>query len=80
VTQAGLSRGFHFHDLRRTGNQLAAAGASTRKLMYRMGHGSVRAALLYQHSADERDRLIADRLSDAVRPSSTGPEGQRDSV
>ena len=28
-----------------------------------MGHGSMRAALIYQHATTERDRLIADRLS-----------------
>ncbi|WP_165945691.1 tyrosine-type recombinase/integrase [Micromonospora sp. KC606] len=37
VAALGLS-GFHFHDLRHTGNTLAAAsGASTRELMHRMG-------------------------------------------
>jgi integrase len=63
---AGLSEGFHFHDLRHTGDHLASrAGASTRELMYRMGHASERAALIYQHATQERDRQIAqdmDRL------------------
>ena len=63
VVQAGLPAGFHFHDLRHTGNNLAAAsGASTRELMHRMGHGSMRAALIYQHATGERDREIADAL------------------
>ncbi len=36
----------HFHDLRHTGNTLAAAtGASTKELMARMGHASAEAAL-----------------------------------
>jgi hypothetical protein len=61
--QAGLPAGFHFHDLRHTGNNLAAAsGASTRELMHRVGHGSMRAALIYQHATGERDREIADAL------------------
>jgi hypothetical protein len=61
--QAGLPAGFHFHDLRHTGNNLAAAsGASTRELMHPMGHGSMRAALIYQHATGERDREIADAL------------------
>jgi hypothetical protein len=30
--------------------------------MHRMGHGSMRAALIYQHATDERDREIADAL------------------
>lgn len=49
-----------FHDLRHTGNTLAAAsGASTRELMHRMGHASMRAALIYQHATSERDGEIA---------------------
>lgn len=56
----GLPAGFHFHDLRHTGNMLAAeTGASTRELMHRMGHSSIRAALIYQHATSERDRAIA---------------------
>ena len=38
----------------------AMSGASTRELMRRMGHASMRAALIYQHASDERDRAIAD--------------------
>jgi integrase len=45
VKKAGAPVAFHFHDLRHTGNTLAAAsGASTRELMHRMGHASMRAA------------------------------------
>jgi integrase len=58
--QAGLPAGSHFHDLRHTGNTLAASsGASTRELMHRMGHASMRAALIYQHVTSERDQQIA---------------------
>jgi integrase len=67
--------GFHFHDLRHTGNTLAATtGASTRELMARMGHASMRAAVLYQHATSERDREIAVALSELAlkqRPPST---------
>jgi integrase len=60
---AGLPAGFTFHDLRHTGNNLAAAaGASTREPMHRMGHASMRAALIYQHATSERDREIADSI------------------
>jgi integrase len=60
VADLGLPTGFHFHDLRHTGNTIAAAsGASTRELMHRMGHASMRAALIYQHATSERDREIA---------------------
>lgn len=63
VKAAGLPDGFHFHDLRHTGNHLAAqTGASTRELMQRMGHSTVRAAMIYQHATDARSRIIADRL------------------
>ncbi|MEU7002887.1 tyrosine-type recombinase/integrase, partial [Nonomuraea sp. NPDC046570] len=57
----------HFHDLRHTGNTLAAAsGASLRDLMERMGHDSVRAAMIYQHSTAETDRKIANALDDKI--------------
>ena len=55
---------FRFHDLRHTGNTLAATtGASTKELMARMGHASMRAALIYQHATAERDLSIAEALS-----------------
>ena len=56
---------FRFHDLRHTGNTLAAStGASTKELMSRMGHSSARAALIYQHATFDRDRSIAAALSE----------------
>lgn len=56
--------------VRHTGSYLAAAaGASTRELMYRMGHGSMRTALIYQHATSERDKEIADKLSARVKAS-----------
>ena len=67
VTKAGAPTGFHFHDLRHTGNNLAAAsGASTRELMHRMGHASMRAALIYQHATSERDREIAESMDKRI--------------
>ena len=58
--------GLHLHDLRHTGNTLAAeTGATLRELMERMGHRSTRAALIYLHARDHRDRAIADGL-DAI--------------
>jgi integrase len=61
VVEAGLPAGFHFHDLRHPGNNLAAAsGASPPRADAPMGHGNMRAALIYQHATDERDREIAD--------------------
>ncbi|WP_392840862.1 tyrosine-type recombinase/integrase [Streptomyces sp. LN500] len=64
---AGIAADVHFHDLRHTGNTLAAAGASTRELMTRMGHSTARAALIYQHMTADRDRAIADRLGSMIR-------------
>ena len=62
VARLGLPE-FHFHDLRHTGNTLAASsGASTRELMHRMGHSTMRAALIYQHATSERDREIASAM------------------
>jgi integrase len=57
----------HFHDLRHTGNTLAAAtGPSLRDLMARMGHDSPAAALIYQHATSEADRAIAAALGEAL--------------
>ncbi|GAA5008105.1 site-specific integrase [Kitasatospora paranensis] len=66
--KAGITGNVHFHDLRHTGNTLASqSGASTRELMTRMGHSTTRAALIYQHMTSERDRILADRMGEAVR-------------
>jgi integrase len=66
VNEIGLP-GFHFHDLRHTGNTLASrTGASLADLMARMGHSSTRAALIYQHTGQEQDKDIADALSNRI--------------
>lgn len=68
--EAGVDGGVHFHDLRHTGNHFAAAtGVSTRDLMARMGHSSMRAALIYQHASMEGDRRIATALGTLIPPS-----------
>ncbi|HUZ38370.1 MAG TPA: hypothetical protein VMV17_18760 [Streptosporangiaceae bacterium] len=76
----------HFHDLRHTGNVLAAGtGATLRELMDRMGHSSVRAAMIYMHGSDARQHEIAGTLSDLARQelesqtssSAGGPKGKR---
>jgi integrase len=60
--------GIHIHDLRHTGNQFTAdAGANTRELMARMGHDSERAALIYLHSSDQRQRDLAAAVAKAAR-------------
>ncbi len=58
----------HFHDLRHTGNIMAAGqGASLRELMERMGHSSAAAALIYQHATQERDEAIAAGMGKLLR-------------
>ncbi len=68
------------HDLRHSGNTLAAAtGASTRELMARMGHASPRAALIYQHATAERDQAIAAALSALAAEARTAAAGDPES-
>jgi len=53
-----------FHDLRHTGAVLAAStGATLAELMARLGHTTPAMAMRYQHAAAERDREIAQRLT-----------------
>jgi integrase len=57
----------YFHDLRHFGGTTAAqSGATTRELQGRLGHATTRAAMIYQHRSDDRDRDIADRMGDAL--------------
>lgn len=69
----------HFHDLRHTGNTLAArTKASTKDLMARMGHDSSRAALIYQHATTEASRQIAEDLSRLVELERSGTKDDGD--
>jgi len=66
VASLGLT-GIRFHDLRHTGNTLAAStGASLADLMARMGHASSEAALRYQHATRAQDVALAAALSRMV--------------
>ena len=78
VQQMGPT-GLHFHDLRHTGNHLAAQtpGATLRDLMVRMGHGTMRAALVYQHASRDADRHIADSLGERLAPLWPAAPGQQ---
>jgi integrase len=77
VMEAGV-QGLHLHDLRHIGNTLAAmTGASLRELMERAGHSSTRAAIGYLQAVKDRDRAIADGLSELVRRSRTEKRKQR---
>jgi integrase len=67
LVASGLE-GVHFHDLRHAGNHLVAeAGANLRELMEGMGHASSRAALIYLHSSDDRQRTLAEAVSERAR-------------
>lgn len=67
--------GLHFHDLRHTGNMLAAAtGATTKDLMRRMGQDSERAALIYQHATNKADQGIARGLDAMLKAQREKPE------
>ena len=72
--EAGLV-GLRWHDLRHTAGTLAArTGATTKELMARLGHASPRAAMVYQHASEDRDRLIADRLAAMARDPGLVPD------
>ncbi|SFP00566.1 Integrase [Actinomadura madurae] len=69
----------HFHDLRHTGNTLAAdMGVSLRNLMARMGHDNERAALRYQHRSAKADRAIADGFDALVQAERTQDGDEED--
>jgi integrase len=72
VQQLGLG-GLRFHDLRHTAATLAAAaGATTKELMERMGHTSPAVALRYQHVMADRQAAIAAALDGLVREAENG--------
>ncbi|WP_158636109.1 tyrosine-type recombinase/integrase [Tsukamurella sputi] len=72
---AGLD-GFVFHDLRRTGNTLAAeSGATLAEMMQRLRHRNVRVAQRYLVAAAGADVRLAERMSAKVAaPLATKPD------
>jgi integrase len=71
--------GLHFHDLRHTGNTLAAeSGASLRDLMARMGHDSMQAALIYQHRIRGADLRIAEAMDVMIEKKDEDSQGPDD--
>jgi integrase len=70
----------HFHDLRHAGNLLIAhAEANLREPMDRLGQSRSRPALIYLHSTSDRQRTLADAVSDRAREElgETNPCGTR---
>ena len=62
-------KGLHSHDLRHTGNTLAAqSGAGLADLKARMGHDSDRAALVYRHTRRRPENRRRPERSDGGRP------------
>jgi hypothetical protein len=54
--------------VRHAGNHFAArSGAGLRDLMVRMGHDSERAAMIYQHEAQDADKTITDAIDTHVQ-------------
>jgi hypothetical protein len=63
----------HFHDLRHTGNQLAAdAGANLRELMDRMGHSTTRAAMATCMAVTSGSKPSPTRSAGKPQPRSSG--------
>ena len=72
VKQLALD-GLRVHDLRHTAATLvAAAGATTKELMERMGHTSPAVALRYQHVMGDRQAQLASALDDLARLNRSG--------
>ena len=69
------AKGLHFHDLRHTGNHVAAAsGASLRDLMARMDHDSERAAIIYDREAQGADLAITNALDAHIELAKAGQD------
>jgi integrase len=64
----GMPEGFRFYDLRHTGHTLSTrSGATLKDTMVRAGQSSEKAALIYQHSDEERQEEVAAGLDGTVR-------------
>ncbi len=63
-----------------TGNTLAAGtpGTSIRDLMKRMGHNTMRAALIYQHATLDADQRIADALTLEIEQAKSDDANRQD--
>ncbi|MGW3606646.1 tyrosine-type recombinase/integrase [Micromonospora sp. NPDC005161] len=71
---AGRLDDLTFHDLRHTGQTLAAqTGATLADLVKRLGHSSMAAARRYLHAVDGRDRESAKALSELAAHGDVAP-------
>src|SRR4051794_34243457 len=72
-----LPEGFRFYHLRHTGHTLSTrSGATLKDTMVRAGQSSEKAALIYQHSDDERQQEVAAGLDATVRKARQEAQGQ----
>ncbi len=66
--KAGLPKDFRFYDLRHTGHTLSTqSGAMLKDTTVRAGQSSEKAAMIYQHSDDERQQEVAGDIDARVR-------------
>ncbi|MCZ4117904.1 tyrosine-type recombinase/integrase [Streptomyces sp. H39-S7] len=66
--KVGLPEDFRFYDLRHTGHTLSTqSGATLKDTMVRAGQSSEKAAMIYQHSDDERQAEVAEGIDATVR-------------
>jgi integrase len=68
--------GVHPHDLRHHAATVSARdpNVTLKELMSMMGHASPRAALVYQHATEERDRAHADYLAGVIQAAERAPK------
>jgi integrase len=72
TSKIGL-QGTHFHDTRHAASTAAVqAGATLKDTMGRLGQSSTRAAMIYQHTAPDRDQGIARALDVAAADARLG--------
>ncbi|MEV0090203.1 tyrosine-type recombinase/integrase [Streptomyces sp. NPDC050738] len=65
---AGLPDNFRFYDLRHTGHTLSTrSGATLKDTMVRAGQSSEKAAMIYQHSDQERQKVVAAGLDKMIQ-------------
>jgi hypothetical protein len=73
-----MPEGFRFYDLRHTGHALSTrSGATLKDTMVRAGQSSEKAALIYQHSDDERQEEVAVGLDATVRKARAAAAAER---
>lgn len=66
--KVGLPKAIRFYGLRHTGHTLSTQpGATLKDTMVRAGQSSEKAAMIYQHSDDERQQEVAGGIDARVR-------------